>query len=158
MSFFQNILTGIAQRMAKTMVTSPTAVFGELDGMKYQYSEIAVPAVKISQVVFSLPFAISGQVYIHQAMEEQPLWNKDGILESVEFNDRVKVFASSKKLAFEILSPDVMAWYLDLKEMPQILFKDQTVIVSFSASLLSKEEHLQIAHKVYYFMQHSAVR
>lgn len=158
MSIFHKFLTKVAQRMAKTMVTAPGATFGEYEGMKYQYSEITISPLQISQVTITLPTDISGQVYIHQAMEEKPLWNNNGILESVEFNDRVRVFATTKKLAFEVLSPDVMSWYLDLKELPQILFKDQTAIISFTASSLTKEDRLRIAYKVFYYLQHSAVR
>lgn len=157
MTFLQNVLNAAAKRLAKNMVTAPDATFGELDGMKYQYAVIHVPPITIAQIVISLPFEISGQVQLHTSVGQAPLWDNYSKLESVEFNDRVKVFASSTKLAYELLSPDVMAWYLDLKEHPQILICDQTCIVAFPATRLVQEDHLQIAKKLFYYLEHSAV-
>lgn len=158
MTFLQNFLNAAAKRLAKKMVTAPDATFGELDGMKYQYAVIHVSPITIAQVVVSIPFEISGQVQLRPSVGQAPLWDNYSKLESVEFNDRVKVFATTKKLAYEILSPDVMAWYLDLKEHPQLLIRDRSCIVAFPVTSLTKEDHLTIAAKLFYYLQHSAVQ
>lgn len=58
---------------------------------------------------------------------------KDISMESVEFNDRVRVWASDKKLPYTLLPPDIMDWYLHLEEMPWIYYGGSWICLGFQA-------------------------
>lgn len=81
----------------------------------------------------------------------------DQELESLDFNRKVIVYGTSLDVAYKILSPDMMLWYLELKQKPVILFDGHTAFVTYSNEQhrMTKEGALAQLDPFVHAVQHS---
>lgn len=90
------------------------------------------------QIRLSLPKMFPGRLVV------QPVagihYMKDINLESIKFNKKTIVQAETAKVAYQILSPDFMDWYLGLTFNPIFYFKDNVCNVTILEKTLWKKE------------------
>jgi len=145
-------LTAVTKRMVHPRDVSEGA-FGE---QHYQCATLDLPAATVFQVVIDLPSGIGGTIQVGPAGDKQPLWDNSASLESIDFNERVEVFASSKALAFRVLAPDFMAWLMDQPQMPSMFIIEKRCFVAFRDNEGgTNDARLRTAEKVLSYVMHS---
>lgn len=132
------------------------AAEGQIEGVSYKIYRVMflMPGFPgILQVRLTFPKAFPGRLILQRV--NGPTIGRDIDLESVEFNKKVFVSTNQAKIAYQILSPDFMAWYLALPDRPIILFdhqscfytiveykpKDQAEIISVTEELAERVQH-----------------
>lgn len=155
------VLGRIASSFAQAFVHPSDVREGRIGDCGYQYAVITIGVVgsaalePAAQVVLTPPGSIGGSVQVYPRMSKRPMWDNSVQLESIEFGERVAVFASSRALAFRVLSPDFMAWLLDQQLPPSLIFQDERCFVMFIGDARSTEERIAIAGEVAARIMHS---
>lgn len=155
------VLGGVLSSFAQAFVTPSDVREGRFGEFSYQYAVIKIGIVgsaipePAAQVVLTLPGTIGGSVQVYPRASKRPMWDNSVQLESIEFGERVAVFASSRALAFRVLSPDFMAWLLDQQLPPSLIFQDERCFVMFIGDARSAEERIAIAGEVAARIMHS---
>lgn len=155
MPSFRRVLTSIFQTIANRMIRPRDLSEGSFGNCHYQYAKLDLPKQLVCQVVIDLPAGIGGQLQIVPVDKHEALWDNSRSLESIDFNQRIKVHASSKALAFKVLAPDCMAWLLDLSQMPQIYVLEKQCFVAFLDGISTKDYQLATAEKILTFILRS---
>ncbi|MFH1366635.1 MAG: DUF3137 domain-containing protein [Patescibacteria group bacterium] len=78
---------------------------------------------RIMQARVNFPKEFPGRLILQRV--NGPTIGRDIDLESVEFNKKTLVHTDQAKIAYQILSPDFMEWYLKLSGQPIIFFDHQ---------------------------------
>lgn len=114
-------------------------------------------AVSFSQCMATLPRVVDGSVQLHRVKTGAVLWRPAPELESVDFNKQVWVYSSSRDLAFRVLSPDFMAWYLDNPKAPSVFVRDLLCVISFlpGTEPESPSEIASLANTIVKFIERS---
>lgn len=88
-----------------------------------------------------LTFTASFPGWLTLQRVDGPTIGRDRQLESIEFNKKVLVYGESSKVAFQILSPDFMNWYLNRPEKPILAFRNNECYCTIvENSPLSKDQ------------------
>lgn len=90
-------------------------------------------------IMWKLSGSIGGQLIL-QRQGQKPLWGHESELESIEFNKETQVYASSRQLAFQLLAPDFMDWYLQSSTPPALVIKDSDAWMYFIPPFIPQEE------------------
>jgi hypothetical protein len=108
--------------------------------------KIITPDMPKAMVAWEINKTINGYVYL-QKPGGKMLLTKDAGLESVEFNKAVLTYASSPKLPFYLLPPNLMSWYLDQETAPIVYIKDKRGYIVFMDAL-SQDEYIKISSEL----------
>ncbi|MFA5069959.1 MAG: DUF3137 domain-containing protein [Patescibacteria group bacterium] len=92
-------------------------------GMSGGLNSSVSQSFNILQARLTFPGSFPGRLIIQRVAG--PTLGRDIDLESVEFNKKVQVYTNQAKIAYQILSPDFMDWYLKLPDQPVIAFDQQ---------------------------------
>jgi hypothetical protein len=140
-----NILNTLIQISDSTPLLDMTDIKANLYIPKKEMLQ-AAPDMPRAMVTWEINKTIDGYVYL-QKLGGKMFLTKDAGLESVEFNKEVLTYASSPKLPFYLLPPNLMSWYLDQEVAPVIYIKDKRGYVVFMTTL-SKEEYFRISSEL----------
>jgi hypothetical protein len=155
MSIFRRLLSKAAQAVATNMIEPIKSTEGAIDGCPYRKTLLMLGKLEVYQVELNLPSSIDGVIQIIPVGAHAALWNNAKKLESIEFNEKIQVFTSSRSLAFKVLSPDFMAWLMDLSVMPQLYIIESKCYVAFFGNDVSHNQQLVIVEKILQALRHS---
>lgn len=105
-------------------------------------------------IIATMPGEVQGTIYWTRQPALGGSWTLSDPLESIEFNNGVKVMASNRQLAQSVLSPDFMAWVLDHGQPDMLFFRQQFCLLWFAADR-QPDEVVSDATKVFNFVHHS---
>jgi len=143
---------------AKTPGCLPVkAAEGQTQGVSYKIYRVMflMPGFPgILQVRLTFPGSFPGRLVLNRV--NGPTLGRDINLESVEFNKKVFVSTDQAKIAYQILSPDFMDWYLKLADQPILIFDHQEcyyTIVEYKPK--PQAEIMAVAEELAERVQHS---
>lgn len=107
-----------------------------------------IPTVVQARLTFLAAFP--GRLVVMRV--DGPTIGRDAELESVEFNKQTVVQASSTEVAYTILSPDFMDWYLTCPQKPLLIFEGSAcycTIVEYAGPPFDIKEFIdQLVHHI----------
>lgn len=128
----------LAKKFNGTFTVALDVVEGQTESGKYKAVAFSTTPDQSAQltplieVVFQLPAAIPGTLVLAKIGEAVSFGNGEAELESISFNQQTVVKATSKKLAFQVLAPDVMDWYLRTPQVPPLLLQGDKGMMVFT--------------------------
>ena len=135
-----------APQSSLTVVPSVVAT-GNFDSVHYSVIQLIFSGFpRLAQVRLTFSGTFPGKLLL--GPKSGPAIGHDPKLESIEFNSRVLVYGKSVQDAFKILSPDLMAWYLDVKQKPHILFEGQHCFISFIELAQPQTETISLSQRL----------
>lgn len=130
-----------------------TILDGHAEDVSYKVFRIAFSlpgAPTVLQARFTFLAAFTGKLVVMRV--DGPTIGRDAELESIEFNKQTVVQASSTKVAYAILSPDFMDWYLTCPQKPLLIFEGSvcycTIVESSGTPFDVKEFIEQLLHHI----------
>ena len=155
MSIFRRWLSKAAQAVATNMIEPVKSTTGVIDDCPYRQTMLIVGRLEVYQIELDLPSSIDGVIQVTPVGAHLALWNNAKKLESVEFNEKIGVFTSSRSLAYKVLSPDFMAWFMDLAIIPQLYILKTKCYIAFFGNDVPHDQQLFIAEKILQALRHS---
>ena len=116
---------------------------GEKEGVNYKiyrlnFSLPAAPAFLQARLTF--PKIFPGRLILHRV--DGPTLGQDVNLESIEFNKKTYAYTNQPKVAYQIISPDLMDWYLKLSDRPIIVFENNFCFYTRVENLPSRQTEI----------------